>query len=151
MLDRECRRCWIKSKAMVETSWKKASVDCSYRLPASGYCACRINAKALHLKLHRLHDWYNNIAIAMCYPAISNINLCIFEMERSTNEQVNAKSYTTLRKKAMDNSTTDLKHIIPRARFVNALRNTGLQSPLRFPFRRPINPDVFLSNIAFLS
>ena len=91
MLDRECRICWTKSKAMVETSWKKASVDCSYRLPASGYCACRINAKPLHLKLHRLHDRYNNIAMAMGYPAVSNINLCILEMERSNNEQVNAK------------------------------------------------------------
>ena len=151
MLDRECRRCWTKSKAMVETSWKKASVDCSYRIPASGYCACRINAKVLHLKLHRLHYRYNDIAIAMGHSATSNIYLCIFGMERSTNEEVNAKEYTTLQKKAMNNSTTDLKNIIPRARFVNALRNTSLESPLRSPFRRPIDVDTFLSNITFLS
>ena len=146
MLDRECRRCWTKSKAMVEMSWKKRIRG----LPVYNTRE-RINAKASQLKLHRLHDRYKYTAIAMGYPAISNINLCILKMERSTNERYNAIWYTTFRKKAMSKSTTAEKYRNSPTGFFNTLRNTGPESPLRSPFRRPIDVDIFTSSIAFLA
>lgn len=49
----------------LKTSSKRASVASSYTQPVSGYCAGRIGAKASPLKLHRLHDQYDDIAIAV--------------------------------------------------------------------------------------
>ena len=46
-----------------ETSSKKASICFPRIQTASGYCAGRIEAKTSHLKLHRLHDKYNDLAI----------------------------------------------------------------------------------------
>ena len=53
-------------------SWKKASVDCPYIRPASGYCAGKINTKASHLKLHRFHNRYDDIVIAVAWQVSSN-------------------------------------------------------------------------------
>ena len=135
----------------LETSSKRASVGPSYTQPVRRHRAGRINAKASHLKLHRLHDRYDDIAIAVACPATLNGSLFNPQTEGSTNEVRNAIWYTTLRIKAIRNSTTDLKYIISPTRFVNALKNTGLESPLRSPFGHSTDFDISTSGIVFLA
>lgn len=130
---------------------KRASVGSSCAQPAIGYCAGRINARAAHLKLHRLHNQYDDIAIAVACSATSNGSLYNPDTEGFTSEISNAIWYTTLRKKAMDNSTTNLKYITSPTRFVNALRGTGLESPLRSPFGKSTDFDISTSGIVFLA
>lgn len=130
---------------------KRASVGSSCTQPASGYCAGRINARVAHLKLHRLHNQYDDIAIAVACSATSNGSFYNPDTEGFTSEISNAIWYTTLRKKAMDNSTTNLKYITSPTRFVNALRGTGLESPLRSPFGKSTDFDISTSGIVFLA
>lgn len=130
---------------------KRASVASSYTQPGSGYCAGRIGAKASHLKLHRLHDQYDDIAIAVACPTIANGSLYNPDAEGSTSEGHNSIWFTTLRKKAMSNSTTDLKYITSPTRFVNALRGTGLESPLHSPIGQLTDFDISTSGIVFLA
>lgn len=149
---------WIADAADAEQSHlglrrlsKRASVEFSYTQPASGYCAGRINAMASHLRLHRLHGQYDDISIAVNCPATSNGSLYNPDTEGSTSEVHNAIWYTTLRKKAMSNSTTDWEYITSPTKFVNALRSTGLESPLRSPFGHPTDFDISTSGIVFLA
>lgn len=135
----------------LKTLSKRASVGSSCTQPASGYCAGRIDAKGSHLKLQRLHDQYDDIAIAVACPATSNGSLYNPDTEGSTSEVHNAIWYTTLRKKAMSNSTTNRKYITSPTRFVNALRGTGLESPLRSPFGSSTDFDISTSGIVFLA
>ena len=134
-----------------ETSSNRASVGLSYTQPASRHRAGRINAKASHLKVRRLHDQYDDIAIAVACPATSNGSLFNSEREGSTHEVRNAIWYTTLRIKAMSNSATNVKYIVSPMKFVNALNNTGLESPLRSPFGHSTDFDISTSGIVFLA
>ena len=134
-----------------KTLLDRASVGSSCIQPASGYCAGRIDAKAFHLKVHRLHNQYDDIAISVACPATSNGSLYKPDIEGATSEVKNAIWYTTLRKKAMSSSTTDLKYITSPRRFVNALRGTGLESPLRSPFGHSTDFDISTSGIVFLA
>lgn len=133
----------------LKTLSRRASVGPLCAQPASGYCAGRIDAKASHVKLHRLRDQYDDIAIAVACPATSNGSLFNPDTEGSTSKVYNAIWYTTLRKKAMSNSTRDLKYIISPTRFINALRGTGLESPLRSPFGCSTDFDISTSGIVF--
>lgn len=135
----------------LKTLLKTASVGSSCILPASGYCAGRINAKASHPKLRRLHNQYDDIAIAVACPTTSNGSLCNPDIEGSTSQVHNAICYTTLRKKAMSSSTTPLRYVTAPTRFVNALRGTGLESPLRSPFGHSSDFDISTSGIVFLA
>lgn len=135
----------------LKTLSKRASTGSSCTQPASGYCAGRISAKAFHLKLHRLHDQYDDIAIAVACPATANGSLYNPSTEGSMNEVHNAIWYTTLRKKAMSSSTTEKKYITSPTRFVNALRGTGLESPLRSPFGHSTDFDISTSGVVFLA
>ena len=134
-----------------KTLLNRASVGSSCIQPASGYCAGRIDAKAFHLKVHRLHNQYDDIAISVACPATSNGSLYNPDIEGATSGVKNAIWYTTLRKKAMSSSTTDLNYITSPRRFVNALRGTGLESPLRSPFGHPTDFDISTSGIVFLA
>ena len=127
------------------------SVRPSYKQPASSYCAGRISGKAFHVKLQLLHNQYDDIAIAVACPATADSCLYNSDREESTNEVHNAIWYTNLRKKAMSNGTTDVKYMTSPTRFVNALRNTDLDSPLCSPFRRLIDFDISTSGIVFLA
>ena len=138
-------------KYVILKTFKRASVASSYTQPASGYCAGRIGAKASHLKLHRLHDQYDDIAMAVACPTIANGSFYNPDVEESTSEGHNSIWFTTLRKKAMSNSTTDLKYITSPTRFVNALRGTGLESPLHSPFGLSTDFDISTSGIVFLA
>ena len=135
----------------LRTSSRSAAVRPLYKQPASSYCAGRISGKALHVKLQMLHNQYDDIAIAVACPATADSCLYNSDREESTNEVHNAIWYTTLRKKAMSDSTTDVKYITSPTRFVNALKNTGLDSPLRSSFRRSIDFDISTSGIVFFA
>lgn len=140
-----------QSYVNLKTLSKRASVGSSYTQPANGYCAGRISAKASHLKLHRLHGQYDDIAIAVTCSATSNGSLYNPDTEGSTSEMQNAIWYTTLREKAMSSSTAELKYITSPTTFVNALRGTGLESPLRSPFGHSTDFDISTSGIVFLA
>ncbi|KAF6227779.1 hypothetical protein HO173_011997 [Letharia columbiana] len=73
-----------------KTLSKRASVGSSCTQRGSGYCARRISAKASHLKLHRLHGQYDDIAIAVACSATSNGSLYNHDTEGSTSEIQNA-------------------------------------------------------------
>lgn len=73
------------------------------------------------------------------------------DVEGSTSEGHNSIWFTTLRKKAMSNSTTDLKYITSPTRFVNALRGTSLKTPLHSPFEQLNDFDISTSGIVFLA
>lgn len=135
----------------LKTLSKRASVGPSCTQPASGYCAGRIGAKASHLKLHRLHDQYDDIAIAIACPATANGSLYNPDTEESIIEVHNAIWYTTLQKKAINSSTTEKKYVTSPTRFINALRGTGLKSPLRSPFGHSTDFDISSSGIVFLA
>ena len=129
---------------------KRASGEPACTQPASAYCAGRINAKAAHLKLHRLYNQYDDIAIAVACLATPNGSLYNSETEVFTSEIKNIIWYTTLRKKAM-NGTTNLKYITSPTRFVNALRGTSLESLRRSSFGNSTNYDISTSGIVFLA
>ena len=135
----------------LKTLSRRASVGPSCMRAASGYCAGRIGAKASHLKLHRLRNQHDDIAIAVACPATSNGSLYNPDTDGSTSEVHNAIWYTTLRKKAMSSSTGEQKYITSPTRFVNALRGTGLESPLRSPLGHLTDFDISTSGIVFLA
>lgn len=140
-----------QSYVNLNTLSKRSSVGSSCTQRGSGYCAGSISAKASHLKLHRLHGQYDDVAIAVACSATSNGSLYNHDTEGSTSEIQNAIWYTTLRKKAMSSSTAELKYITSPTRFVNALRGTGLESPLRSPFGHSTDFDISTSGIVFLA
>lgn len=135
----------------LETLSKRASVELSSTQPTSGYCAGRIRAKASHVKLHRLRDKDDDIAVAVACPVTSNGSLYNPDTEGYTSEVFNAIWYTTLRKKAMSNTTLNTKYITSPTRFVNALRGTGLESPLGSPLGHSTDFDISTSGIVFLA
>ena len=149
-MDCECKRCWTEY-VNLETLSKSASVELSSAQPTSGYCAGRIRAKASHVKLHRLRDKDDDIAIAVACPVTSNGSLYNPDTEGYTSEVFNAIWYTTLRKKAMSNTAMNTKYITSPMRFVNALRGTGLESPLRSPLGHSTDFDISTSGIVFLA
>lgn len=121
-------------------------------LPVSSHCAGRIEGRATHLKIQKLYNQYEDIAIAVACPATSNGSP--YNPGRSGKlggEVHNAIWYTTLRKKATRNSTMDVKYIVSPTKFNNPLRGTGLESPLRSPFGSAIDFDISTSGIAFLA
>lgn len=124
-------------------------------LPVSSHCAGRIDAKATYLKIQKLHNEYKDIAIALSCPATSNGNPHNSHKNSSSGsvdgEVYNAIWYTTLRKKALRNSTVDTKYIVSPTKFNNPLRGTGLESPLRSPFGTAIDFDISNSGIVFLT
>ncbi len=132
---------------------KRTSLEASWMQPATGHCAGRISAKPFYLKLHTLYDKYikyDDIAIAVACPTTSTGSLYNPGTEKSASEVHNTIWYTTLRMKAMS-STTDLKYIISPTRFNNALRGTGLESPLRSPSGQATDFDISASGIVFLA
>lgn len=128
-----------------------------FSVPVSSHCAGRINAKATHLKVHKLRNqYYDDIAIAVACPASSNGDLYNDTSVSSlvSTEARNAIWYTTLRKKAMTNVPSDpnhLKYITSPTRFVNALKGTGLESPLSSPDGTSADFDISTSGIVFLA
>ena len=120
--------------------------------PASRHCAGRIGAKASHLKLQKLQDQHEDIGIAVACPSTSNGALYNSETgARYTGDVCNAIWYSTLRKKAMSNTTLGTKYVVSPTRFVNALRGTGLESPLHSPFGASTDFDISTSGIVFLA
>lgn len=124
-------------------------------LPVSSHCAGRIDGKAAHLKTQKLYNEYEDIAIAVTCPATQNGNpynpVTSSSGRTGGGEVCNAIWYTTLRRKAMRNSTTDSKYIVSPTKFNNPLRGTGLESPLRSPVGTSIDFDISTSGIVFLA
>ena len=125
-------------------------------LPLTSYCAGRIDAQASHLKIRPLYNEHADLAIAVACPASETGNL--YNAERSSasgrgllGEVKNAIWYTTLRQKPMRNNTFETKYIVSPTKFVNPLRGTGLESPLRSPFGTALDFDISSSGIVFLS
>lgn len=120
----------------------------------NSHCAGRIAGKASHLKLKRLYNEYDDIAIAVACPATATGNL--FNPEaglsaREDDEVCSAIWYTTLRKKAVDNDSSEKQYIISPTKFINALRGTGLHSPLDPPMGSSDDFDISTSGIVFLA
>ena len=117
--------------------------------PASRHCAVRIGAKASHLKLQDQHE---DIGIAVACPSTSNRALYNSQPgARYTGDVCNTIWYSNLRKKAMSNTTLGTKYVISPTRFVNALRGTGLESPLHSPFGASTDFEISMSGIVFLA
>ena len=120
--------------------------------PASRHCAGRIGAKASHLKLQKLQDQHEDIAIAVACPSTSNGAMYNSVTDASyAGDVCNAIWYTTLRRKAMRNTTLGTQYIVSPTKFVNALRGTDLESPLRSPFGSSTDFDISTSGIVFLA
>ena len=114
--------------------------------PASRYCAGRIGAMATHLKLQRLQNEHQDIAIAVSCPTTSNGALYNPKTGNVyTGDTFNAIWITTLRKKAMTALSTE--YIVSPTKFVNALRGTGLKSPMY----ASTDFDISTSGIVFLA
>lgn len=126
-------------------------VGVQYLQPAGSYCAGSISARATYLKLQRLHNEYGDIAIAVSCPTTSNGGLYNTATGASSRGVANAIWFTNLRKKAMDNSTSNIKYILSPSKFVNALQGTGLESPLRAPDGSSADFDISTSGIVFLA
>ena len=116
--------------------------------PASRHCAGKIDANASCLKLQNLQDEHEDIAIAVCCHATSNGALYNPNTNASyAGDTYNAIWYTTLRKKITHKMILGNKYIVSPTKFVNALRGTGLESPLN----APRDYDISTSGIVFLA
>ena len=116
--------------------------------PASRHCAGKIDAKASYLKLRRLQDEHEDIAIAVSCPATSNGVLYNPKTDGSyAGDIYNAIWYTTLRKKTTHKMSLGNRYMVSPTKFVNALRGTGLESPLN----GPTDYDISTSGIVFLA
>ena len=102
-----------------------------------------------------MYNQYEDIAIALSCPATSNGAPYVPPKGSRTGDVGqdihNAIWYTTLRRKATRNSTVDVRYIASPTKFNNALRGTGLESPLRAPFGASLDFDISTSGIVFLA
>jgi len=130
-----------------------STIESESREISRRYCAGRIRAKATHLKVHRLRNEHDDIAIAVACPATTNGNLYNAEDAdlAATIEVRNAVWYATLRKKEMTSGANDVKYIVSPANFVNAVRGTGLECSLNSAVGSSSGFDISSSGIVFLA
>ncbi len=81
---------------------------------SSNHCAGRIAASASHLKLKPLSNEYSDLAIGVACPTSSNGSLYnpSDSFSYSSPETQNAIWYTTVRKKALPNTTNETHYVI---------------------------------------
>ena len=129
--------------------------DASDILHSYSHCAGRIGARASNLKLKRLFNEYDDVAIVVSCPATETGALHNPEAELSgtgTSPQIqNALWYTTLRKRTIENATLGVRFVLSPSKFTNALRGTGLESPLPDPLGSSDDFDLSSSGLVFLS
>lgn len=122
--------------------------------PLGSYRAGRISACASYLKVHRLRNQYDDIAIAIACPTTSSgaqYNVQTSGMATSDGVRT-AIWYSTLRKKARTNSSTsNIKYIISPSRFVNALANCALDLCSHASLESGTVFDISTNGIVFLA
>lgn len=130
--------------------------------PSSKHNAGRIQARASTFKLQTLNDRYGDIGVAIpCLAPLSPSPAPTTSRPRpaspSTSQETHPAPprltlfYLTLRKKAIDNTLTNLKYITSPTRPMDILRNTNLQ--LASPSSGNPNDDFVISptDITFLA
>ena len=113
-----------------------------------------IAARASHLKIKQLRNEYGDIAIAVACRATATGNLYNSQVDATAGADAsisNAIWYTTLRKKEKADDTSETRYIVSPTKWVNALRGTGLESPLPFQSGMFDDFDISTSGIVFLS
>ena len=110
------------------------------------YCAGRIAARASHLRIKKLQNEYKDIAIAVACPVTPNGAFHIEDGDEA--QEHKAIWYTTLRKKAIESQA---RYVVSPSKWVNALRGTGLESPLPSPHGSSNDFDISSSGLVFLS
>ena len=124
---------------------------------ANSHCAGRIGARASHLKVKRIHNEHDDAAIVVSCSASPNGALQNLEAELSGNgaisESRNALWFSSLRKKQVPESddVTSLRYVVSPSKFTNALRGTGLESPLPGAQGSSDDFDLSPSGLVFLS
>ena len=106
------------------------------------------------MKTKKLPNEYNDIAIAMACPANANGNLLNMEamqIAEIESESRNAIWYTTLRQKVVDSEHRETRYVVSPTKWINALRGTGLESPLLYPHSSFNDFDISPSGIVFLA
>ena len=114
----------------------------------SCHCAGRINSRAANLKLHRVDDC--TIALAFSCPTKADGSL-FDETEGPSAYISNSLWYTSLSKRAYENNAYKIRYIIWPSRPTNALKATGLTSPISPPPDAQNDFDVTSTGIAFVA
>ena len=143
---------WMKDVELGATEFWTGDVNDTWH--SNEHCAGRIAAKAFHLKVKRLKNEYDDVAVAIACLSTAAGNLYNPEeihVTGSTAEVTNAIWYTTLRKKTVDDSNTGTRYILSPAKFINALRGTSLESPLPSPLGTFEDFDISSCGIVCLS
>ena len=145
---------WLKDADGGTTEiWIGHANDTSHTL---SYCAGRIAARASNLKVKPLDNEDMDIAIAVSAPA-TKMGTLANPVAANNNapcpEIFNAIWYSTLHKKRATQDVIDayVPYTVSPARFINALRGTGLESPLPFPLGGADDFDISSSGLVFLS
>ena len=93
----------------------------------SCHCAGRIDARVANLKLHRIDE----CTIALAFSCPTTADGALFNPTKGTAANVsNSIWYTTLSKRAYENNAFKVRYIVWPSRPSNALKSTGLHSPL---------------------
>ncbi|KAG8530239.1 uncharacterized protein KY384_004739 [Bacidia gigantensis] len=142
---------WLKDTASGATEvWVGDAAEREKR----SYCAGKIASYAFHLKLKRLFNEHDDIAIAVACPTTSTGGMYTLKQGEDVvaeDEVTNAIWYTTLRKKPVTEDGTEARYIISPTKWANALRGTGLESPMPSPLGSMHDFDISSSGIVFLS
>ena len=105
-----------------------------------------IGAPAFQLRTRKIRNEYDDIAIAVACPVTAN---GAFHIHAQEDEEQYSIWYATLRKKATDDGQA--RYVVSPMKWVNALRGTGLYSPLPSPHGSSNDFDISSSGIVFLA
>ena len=114
----------------------------------SCHCAGRIDARVANLKLHRIDE----CTIAMAFSCPTTLDGLLFNATKGAASHVsNSIWYTTLSQRAYGNNVYKVRYVLWPSRPTNALKATGLISPLS-PSPDACNDfDVASSGITFIA
>ena len=114
----------------------------------SCHCAGRIDARAANLKLHRIDE----CTIALAFSCPTNADGSLFNATKGPAANVsNSIWYTTLSKRAYENNAYKIHYILWPSRPSNALKATGLVSPLSPAPDARYDFDVTSSGLTFIA
>ena len=114
----------------------------------SCYCAGRISSRASNLKLHKVDDC--TIALAFSCPTKSDGSL-FNESSGPCSHVSNSIWYTSLSKRANDDNAFDIRHIVWPSKPINALKATGLTSPVSSQLHAGNDFDIASTGITFVA